>query len=195
MRPARPPGYWPWSQFWSQLRVSGGSIASVSSRCCAWSGARGRRRTDRNTPPRRAPASSLQHVQVRAWSHRRWQAQAAGSAERVVALRKRRSAIRRASKARYAPFPDRTAGLQNVTELAFCRRTDSSGSRTGFGVVRRLWCGTRLAARCGIVAGWACGHRSSRSAAQPDLSAPARRSHVDSQCNLGEPQAIGRAAA
>jgi len=49
-----------------------------------------RRRTERNTPRRRAPASSLQNVHVRVWSHRRWQAQTAGTAERVVALRKRR---------------------------------------------------------------------------------------------------------
>jgi hypothetical protein len=33
----RPPGHEPWSQFRSQLRAPGGSIPSVSSRCCAWS--------------------------------------------------------------------------------------------------------------------------------------------------------------
>src|SRR5215470_6915055 len=75
------------------------------------------------TPPRRAPASSLEYVHVRGWSHRGWQAQAAGTAWGIAALRKRRSAIRGASKAlgfkesAQRPRPDPVGSWSEVARI------------------------------------------------------------------------------
>jgi len=57
--------------------------------------------------------------------------------------------------ARYAPFPDRTAGLPNVTELAFCSRTDSAAVGPAVGVVSPAPVVRNAPrTRCGIAAGW-----------------------------------------
>jgi len=82
-----------WSQSRSHCRASAGRPLRSAHGVLPGHGGAGRTWTQCRTPPRRAHASSLQYTHVRAWSHRRWQSRAAGMAEAVVALRKRRSAF------------------------------------------------------------------------------------------------------